>query len=339
MINAFQNFKKNALLTLLFLFILMKTFAHKSACPNHNKLDFAEEFFCDLCGCSTSGGSFGQGTLNNASFIGARYIYQKFVSKDGIFDNSPTSTETFNTYQLWSRIPVSEKLYVSIILPYQDLKRNFTDRNEDISGLGDITMISWLKIPFYKKENTSENAAYTQVSKVKSGHSIEIGLGAKLPTGNFEQVLSDRVNPGFQLGTGSLDGILAFNYNYAADKFGVNSNLTYYIKGENKNEYRFGNQFSFASNFFYAIPKEKFNLMPFVGLSGNVYNKIEQFGEFIANTDGTVYNATIGSELLLKDFIFGANYTLPIKHNLFGGNVTPKQSFTLYVNYKLNNFF
>jgi hypothetical protein len=334
MINNLLSSKKTLFTTILFVLFIVKVFAHNHSCPNHNKTNFADDFFCDLCGCSTSSGSFGQGTLNNASFIGTRYIYQKFVSKDGIFDNSPTSTENFNTYQLWSRIPISERFYVSAIIPYQDLKRAYTDRNENIDGIGDITVMSWFKIPFYKKQ-TKEDNEYTKITKTPSGHSLEFGLGIKIPTGTFEQVLSDRVNPGFQLGTGSLDGIFSFVYNYAADKFGVNTNVSYYIKGENKNEYRFGNQFSFAGNFFYAIPKEKFNMMPFIGVSGNFYQKIEQFGESIANTDGSVYNATIGSELLLKKIIFGANYTLPITHNLFGGNVTPKQSFALYVNYRL----
>ena len=334
MISDLQNFKKTSFLPIVLFFILTKVNAHNPFCAKHNILNYVDEFFCDLCGCSTSSGSFGQGTLNNASFIGTRYIYQKFVSKDGIFDNSPTSTENFNTYQIWGRIPVSERFYVSAIVPYQDLKRAYSNRNENINGIGDITIMGWFKIPFYKKP-TEQDSEYTKITKTPSGHSIEFGLGTKLPSGTFEKVLSDRVNPGFQLGTGSLDGILSFAYNYAADKFGVSSNLSYYVKGENKNEYRFGNQFSFAGNFFYAIPKEKYNIMPFVGVSGNFYEKIEQFGETIANTDGSVYNATLGSEILLKKFIFGANYTLPIQHNLFGGDVTPKQSFTLYVNYKL----
>ena len=334
MISDLQNFKKTSFLPIVLFFILTKVNAHNPFCAKHNILNYVDEFFCDLCGCSTSSGSFGQGTLNNASFIGTRYIYQKFVSKDGIFDNSPTSTENFNTYQIWGRIPVSERFYVSAIVPYQDLKRAYSNRNENINGIGDITIMGWFKIPFYKKP-TEQDSEYTKITKTPSGHSIEFGLGTKLPSGTFEKVLSDRVNPGFQLGTGSLDGILSFAYNYAADKFGVSSNLSYYVKGENKNEYRFGNQFSFAGNFFYAIPKEKYNIMPFVGVSGNFYEKIEQFGETLANTDGSVYNATLGSEILLKKFIFGANYTLPIQHNLFGGDVTPKQSFTLYVNYKL----
>ncbi len=338
MMSVLQNFKKQTFLFLLiFCAVSTQNYAleNENLCSAHEVGSF-EYYFCDLCGCATSSGSFGAGTLNNASFVGVRYIYQKFVSRDGIFSNSPTSTENFNTYQLWSRIPITDKFYVSAILPYQDLKRAFTDRNENINGFGDATVVGWYKIRFYKKPDAKKVKLYTNVPKEPSGHSIEIGLGAKLPTGKFEQVLADRVNPGFQLGTGSLDGIFGIAHNYGSDKFGVNTALTYYFKGENKNEYRFGNQFSYASNLFYAIAKEKFMLLPFVGFSGNIYNKIEQFGETIAATDGSVFNGTLGAEITTQKFIFGANYTAPISHNLFGGNVTPQQSIAVYVNFNLN---
>lgn len=331
--SAFQNFKR--LTVLLVIFYFKTTYGWFKCSKFYDKPPFAKAYDCDLCGCSTSNGSFGQGTLNNASFIGVRYIYQKFVSRDGIFNNSPNSIENFNTYQIWSRIPVSENFYLSAVLPYQDLKREFTNRNENINGIGDATLIGWFKIPFYKKQIKEDKQNYTGVSKIPSKHSIEFGLGAKLPTGTFEQVLSDQVNQGFQLGTGSLDAIVSTVYNYSGDKYGVNTNVAYYIKGENKNEYRFGNQFSFSSNFFYTIPKENYNIMPSIGISGNFYNKIEQFGEKIQNTDGSVYNASIGTEILFKKIIIGGSYTTPIVHNLFGGNVTPKQSISFYINYKL----
>ena len=318
MMNALQNFKiKKIILVLGFIFISQVSFS------------------CDLCSCTTSNGSFGLGTLNNASFIGLRHIYQNFESKDGIFSNSPTSKETFYTYQLWGRVPITKKIYVSAILPYQDLKREYTDRSENINGFGDATIMGWYKFKLFKKVDKEKAKLYTNVPKEASNHSIEIGLGAKLPTGKFEQILIDNVNPGFQLGTGSLDGVLSFAHSYGADKFGINTSFNYYLKGENKNEYKFGNQFSYASNFFYAISKEKYLLLPFVGLSGNLYNKIEQYKEEISKTDGNVFNGTLGAEITTKDFIFGANYTLPIPHNLFGGNVTPKQSFSLYLNFSL----
>jgi len=330
MTNVLQNFKNSIHIILLFWFVngIANTTPHRP--PVLNTLD------CDLCSCASSSGSLGQNTLNNISFIGTRYLYQRFVSKAGIFKNSPKSTEHFNTYQIWGRISISERFYLSAILPYQNLKRKFTHSNEHVNGIGDATLIGWFKIPFYKKQRKEANKNHTSVSKIPTRHTIEFGLGTKLPTGTFEQVLSDRINPGFQLGTGSLDGIVSAVHSYTGDTFGINTNLTYYAKGENKNEYRFGNQFSFSSNFFYTIPKNNFNIMPFIGVAGNFYDNITQFGETLENTNGTIYNASLGTEFLFNKFIIGGNYTLPIQHDLFEGNVTPKQSVSLYINYRLN---
>ena len=336
MINVLQNIKiKKIILFFGILLFYRNGFSSeiKNPCPIHNNENI-EFFFCDFCSCSSSGGGFGIGTLNSVSFVGVRYLYQSYESKDGIFSNSPTSNEYFHTYQLWGRIPINANFSVSAILPYQDLERKFTDRTEAINGLGDATIMGWYKLDLFKKPDESK-AEYVTILKEPSNHSLEFGLGVKLPTGKFEEVLTDRVNPGFQVGTGSVDAIFGVSHAYKMNKFGLNTSLTYYLKGENKNNYRFGNQFSYASNLFYSISKKNYNLMPFVGISGNIYDKIEQYKETIPKTNGTVFNGTLGAEITMKKFIVGANYTLPIYHHLFGGNVTPKQSLSLYVNFAL----
>lgn len=336
MINALQNFKiKETLLSLGFILVSLNIFSIEKdyICSKHNHEASFEYFFCDVCSSTTSGGSFGLGTLNNASFVGVRYVFSSFESKDGIFANSPTTKENFNTYQLWARVPISESFYMSAILPYQDLNRKFDDRSETVKGFGDATIMGWYKLKLFKKVDKTKDEYVT--IKEKSNHSLEFGLGLKLPTGKFEELLTDRVNPGFQVGTGSTDFIFGISHIYNMNNFGLNNSLTYYLKTENKNDYRFGNQFSYGSNLFYSFTNEKFNLMPFIGLSGNVYQNIEQFDETIPDTDGTVFNGTFGTEISTKNFIIGANYTLPISHNLFGGDVIPKESFSLYLNFSL----
>lgn len=329
--NALQNFNKLILVLSILLFQFQNLNAHNNLepCKNHNN----HQFFCDLCGCATSSGSFGYGTLSNANFIGIRYIYQNFESKNGIFENSPKSKETFNTYQLWAQIPITKTIYISANLPYQDLNRTFNGATENISGLGDSSLIGWYKLNFYKKQD--ENVVNFNGEKEASGHSLQFGLGVKLPTGEFEERLADNVNPGFQVGTGSFDGILSVGYNYGGNKIGVNTLLSYYLKGENKNKYQFGNQFSYALNAYTAFSTEKVNIMPFVGVSGDVYNAIEQYGETLNGTDGNILNGSLGSEVAIKNFIFGASYTLPISQKLFGGNVESKQRFSVYVNFAL----
>lgn len=307
--------------------------AHKNPICSY---DFSSEvWFCDLCGCSTSSGSFGFGTLSNANFIGLRYIYQNFESRNGIFENSPKSEELFNTYQLWAQLPINDNFFVTANVPYQDLTRKFQGSKENLNGLGDISAIGWYKIQFYKKQKTDGSTVDFNATKEPSGHSLQFGLGVKFPTGKFEEALADNVNPGFQVGTGSVDGIFSLGYNYGSDKIGINTLMSYYLKGENKNEYQFGNQFSYSVNVYTVFPTNSMNIMPFAGLSGDVYDSITQYGETLQDTDGDILNASFGSELAIEKFIFGASYTLPIQQNLFGDNVESKQRISIYVNFAL----
>lgn len=331
--NVFQNIKYKLVFGILFLICNFTIQAH-SGQPPHKHYEF--QFACDLCGCSTSSGSFGFGTLSNANFFGVRYIYQNFESRNGIYANSPIIKEQFNTYQAWAQIPVYKSFYVSTTIPYQDLRRVYTDREEHINGLGDMNVIAWYKLQFNKKRETdSENVDYNNLAQEESPHSFQFGLGLKLPTGEFEQRLTNRINPGFQLGTGSFDGIAALGYNLGLDRFGINTLATYYFKGENKNDYQFGNQFSYALNAYYAFPFTSFNVMPFAGVSGDVYDSIKQYNETLADTDGYIVNSSLGVEVATKRFILGANYTLPLSQELFGDNVESKQRFSIYLNYAL----
>ncbi len=329
--NVLQNFKmKYLVLALMLTFFSAKTHA-SNCCDTHTHYSFEPE--CDLCGCSTSSGSFGFGSLKNSNFVGLRYIYQNFKSKDGIFSNSPSSEESFNTYQLWARVPVTKNFYLSSIVPYQDLYRKFEDRTEHINGLGDMNVVGWYQFTFYKKQKEGEVMFSTE--REPSGHRLQIGIGAKLPTGEFEETLTDRVNPGFQVGTGSFDGIFALNYGYSGKRIGVNNTITYYLKSENKNDYRFGDQFSYASNLYYSIPKTTYIVMPFVGVSGDEYQSIEQFGEEVPETDGNILSGSLGSEVVFNRFTVGANYTFPIQQNLFGDNVKSKNRVSVYFNLTL----
>ncbi len=325
----FQNIKK---VTVLLLLLLLQSNITKACnknpfCNNYKEYDF----FCDLCSCSTSSGSLGFGTLSNKNFIGIRYVYQNFESKNGIFDNSPITKEHFNTYQLWAQIPLSENFFVSANLPYQNLKRIGIDGNETIKGLGDISIVGWYKLIFYKKQKDQPILA----DKEASGHSLKFGLGVKLPTGKFEEELSDNINPGFQVGTGSFDGVFSLGYSYRKSKYGVNTLLSYYLKGENKNQYQFGNQFSYNANFYGVFSTKKMGIMPFIGVSGDVYNQITQYNETINDTNGSVLSASLGSELAVDKFVFGTSYSVPLRQHLFGDNVRSKQQLSVYINYAL----
>lgn len=306
--------------------VIISAFAKaENKCP-----EGMDRWMCDLCGCATSSGSSGFGTLNNVSFVGVRYLHQSFESRDGIFSDSPMSTETINTYQLWSRIPISEKFYINAILPYQDLSRERRSENERLSGLGDAVIMGWYRHIFYKRPEGSD---VVFENKTPNGFQMDLGLGIKLPTGRFEESQTNRINPGFQVGTGSWDGIASAAFSYGKNDTGINLLTTYYLKSTNKNDYRFGNQFSTVATVFHNIGFNTSSLTPFIGLNVDIYDSIVQFDETLPDTDGYIVQGSIGTEFAFRNYILGANMSIPVAQELFGGDVESRARATFYVNY------
>ena len=259
---------------------------------------------CDLCGCATSAGGMGFSSLNNVDFIGVRYIYQRFESKEGIFNNSPTIDEDFHTLQIWGKKQITERFSISTIIPYLDLNRSYQSGNKQgVNGLGDITVLGWYQFKFLKKLGEDEKPYAT---RLPSNHKLQVGAGVKLPTGEFREALTGGVNPGFQVGTGSLDFLLTSFYSYTRERWGISTNLTYFYKTENQDNYRFGNQLSLSSRVFTLFQTPKSVIMPFAGVTADHFNEIEEFGEKINDTDGYLINGIIGSEVsFLKIFSRG----------------------------------
>ena len=188
-----------------------------------------------------------------------------------------------------------------------------------------------------KEENTNdneENYAWSDTREL-SNHTLNIGLGVKLPTGEFEEELADKVNPGFQVGTGSWDVYPIVMYGYSNNNLGFTTTIAYYFKSENKNEYKFGNQLSYSTTMYYTLLRNEKAIKPFLGLSGDVFDSIEQFGETLVNTDGSIFNGAVGMEYATGKILLGAKYTQPLYQDLFNGNVKSKSQIALYLNFSI----
>jgi len=329
MTNFISEIKLHLLFSLILLFSCINPMFANPICE-----DVLDED-CDFCGCAASSGGLGYTNLSNTSFIGFRFSRQNFESKDGIFNNSPIIEETFDAYSLWGKIQISKQFSVSFLAPFQDLKRSFPDGStENLSGIGDANTIIWYSIPLDKKVKPNEDYAFT--TKLPSKHKLQVGVGLKYPTGEFENSQTESINPGFQVGTGSLDYLFSLNHNYSFADFGVSTALNYTYKTENSNNYRFGNQSNLISKFYYGKQiNSSFNLIPFIGVSGDHYNEIEEFGQEQPNTDGYVLNALLGLEANYRNYSFGFNLSQPVKQDLFGGDVEAKSTFAIYLNYNL----
>jgi len=287
-----------------------------------NPFTFFDE--CDACGCSANGGSMGFSSMLNENFVGIRYFHQSYKSRDGVFKNSPWIDENFNTAQIWARIPVSKKVEITALLPYHFHRRIKTDGNQNIDGIGDITVMAFYNLFESKIDSTA-----------KFGHRILVGGGLKAPTGKYDSANNGSINPSFQVGTGSWDYSVASEYIIRRNKFGLNTTLNYIFKTENDKNYKFGDQFNYGSTLFYTTGIEKVLIVPQIGIAGETYSANQDHNEDVPLTKGDIFFSKIGVEVGYKKFSAGVNAMLPINQNLTGGRVEANYRLAVNLNYSL----
>ncbi|KAA5538456.1 transporter family protein [Paenimyroides baculatum] len=313
---------------ILFLLTIQCAQAQFNALLPNDEVDLPNEysyFFddCDACGCSASGGSMGFNSMLSEQFLGVRYMYQHYKSKDGVFNNSPWIDENFSTAQIWGRIPVNKKIEVMVMVPYHFLNREKASGNQTLDGMGDVTVMA-----FYNVLQTMNDSASFQ-------HKILIGAGVKAPTGKFDNKNNGSVNPSFQLGTGSWDYNVAAEYIIRKDKWGLNSTLGYIVKTENDKKYQFGNQLNYGSTIFYTAAVKNVNIVPQLGVAGETYQPNKDYSEEVPYTKGDIFFGKIGVEIGYKKFSAGVNAMLPINQNLTGGRVEADYRVAFNINYIL----
>lgn len=294
-----------------------------TASPFGERYPFPEKILCDACGCSASGGSMGFGSMLNTNFVGIRYFNQHYKSTDGLYSNSEWYNENFNTVQIWARIPVYKNIQVSALIPYHFHERETLSGNQQIKGIGDITVLAMYRLYQTHKDSTL------------LVHTLQVGGGVKAPTGKFDQANAGNINPSFQVGTGSWDYLLATEYTIRKKRLGFNTLLNYVFKTENQKQYRFGNQFNYAGTFFYLYEKSNFSVAPQLGFAGEVYESNHQYQERVRKTSGDIFFGKLGIEVGKNRFSVGANLLLPINQDLASGRVKADYRWSLNLNYSL----
>jgi hypothetical protein len=327
MIPDLLNFKMKNIVFILFTTFVMAS--PKDTLPSPNwiysfKLPTAALEDCDSCGCSASGGSMGFASLLNSNFIGVRYFYQHYKTNDGLYSNSPWYDEYYQTTQLWTRIPITSKIQISAIVPYHFHQRQTVNGTEPISGLGDVTVMGLYQLyQSVKKDSTAFS------------HTLHLGGGVKAPTGTYDIRNNGSINPGYQLGTGSWDGLILTEYTLRKNAFGLNLMANYTIKSENDKGYRFGNQLNYGGTIFYLWERNQNTFSPQLGLNGEVYEFNFQHGQKVQETAGSILFSKIGFEWGIGKWSLGSNLLVPLRQNLIAGNVEAKLRFALNINYAL----
>ena len=273
-----------------------------------------ESHACDVCSCgSSNSSSFGSAIPGN--YIGILYNYMKFHYNEGVFENSPIAKDHINTLTISGQYQVNDAIQVNILLPYRFNHRYTSVDNVHNNGLGDITLFGTYEF-FSKKEE----------------HSLKLGAGLKLPTGNFD-LLSSQSNKtsATQLGTGSLDFMIPIQYGYSYEDLSLSLGAVYFMKNKNKEEFKYGNQTQINASVSYSFQLKKgIGLSPMLGVSYDNFLATERFDLVDSRTSGYMTTASLGLEVSIKKLVFGLNSKFPIKQNLIENEVRFKSGVGLY---------
>lgn len=293
---------------------LSHSFTSRIAIP-----DFEED--CDFCGGGASGGSFGFTPIEDQSFIGFRSINQHYSTREGMFVNEDKRKEVYQTYQLWGGIKINTKFSISLIVPYSSNYRMTTTGKQPLRGFGDVTVLG------------NYNLLRTVAEGRNWNHNIRVSAGLKLPVGTYDADNNGSINPGYQLGTGSFDYIGSADYTLSYRNLALQQFVSYTLKTDNKESYKFGNQLNLNTTLLYTFPIKEMKLIPQVGYAYETYEANQLYGYDLNLTGGHISLLKVGLDFQISSFRFGGQFQKPVDQKLNAGLVENKNRSSFYVNY------
>ena len=181
--------------------------------------------------------------------------------------------------------------------------------------------------------------AFNSKSIKPANHKFYATAGIKLPTGKY-----DSFSPEFApLGTGSLDWVLAAQHIFERKKKGINNRFDTQLNMKNSNEFRYGNVYRLSSFAFVKKELTKATLMPFAGVSGEVFGKNSSNGFVREASGGFATFGFLGLQTLINEkYTFFVRGEIPMYQKLesFDGPINIsyrlQAQFTVLFNQKEN---
>ncbi len=175
-----------------------------------------------------------------------------------VFNNYASQDfESYKVVELRFKYFATKKIELNLFIPVIDNKSKTNGYSAHLTGFGDASV----------------NVGYHLIkpkSEAKIKHKLIVGVGLKLPTGNFyaHDNNSNRLPFEMQPGTGSWDGFGYINYVGMTNNFGLSVSLNYKANGQNKfSEQMMGAQ-NHLGSVFYKFKLKKTVLYPSIQFNG-----------------------------------------------------------------------
>ncbi len=273
---------------------------------------------CDLCGCAASSQYMGLLPQQYKHFIGLQYQYASFTAdQPSVFDKDEIehADEYINTYQVWGRYSISNKVQLFAFIPYHQNRGTDMETPIKVDGIGDITVLA--NVTLLKQDDCAKKMKYTLLA----------GGGIKAPTGANKGItkLDEEGLPNVQAGTGAWDFITNANYTISRGKSGLNLDAAYTFTTTTKESYKYGNHLNSSLLYFYQLQHKKLTLLPQGGLKYEyALSDYDNYGRkwLNSNSGGSLVFAAAGVQAFYNHIGARLLYSIPFAQHYAGGNVT-----------------
>lgn len=282
-------------------------------------------FSCDICGGGS--GSYYVGLLPqfNKKLVGVRYQYNQLYTNLDVQGNKTalSNKEQYQTMDIWGAWNIGSKWRVMAVLPYSFIEKynegmaQTTKKN----GISDITLSG-----YYNLLQTANNSL---------NHSVWIGAGIKLPSGEYNNPeMANNTSNIFQLGTGSTDFLTQVIYDLNIESWGLNTTVNYKINTSNKDDYKYGNKLTANLAIYRKLNVgDAARIVPNIGLLYENQQQNTTIGYSVDQTGGNILQGSYGVEASYKKIAIGINLQSPISQNIASHRVDLKNKIMTHISY------
>ncbi len=264
--------------------------------------------YTQACCCTGSGANYSILPNLNRHVIGLRYTHRNYFSEthslNPVLDGTKTN-QYLNSIELFGRFNLKERLQLSVFMPVNFIRQSSKGVTEKAAGLGDASLLLQYNVLDPLRCNGK-----------KTKHQLRLGVGTKLPTGEFSMTERDMFNTNLQLGTGSIDFLVSAVYTFRFNNFGFNTSASYKLNTTNNKGYRFGDKIQAGLNFFYVFDITEVRLMPTAGINYEHQFSNKKDKRTLEFTGGDFITTAVGFDVYYKQFAFSSSVAPAVMNRL-----------------------
>lgn len=276
--------------------------------------------YTQACCCTGAGANYSILPNLHKHVLGLRYTHRNYFSETHSLNPELDGTVTnqyLNSLEIFGRFNLRERLQLSVFMPVSFISQNAKGITAKAAGLGDMSLL----LQYNLLNPLTCNGK-------KSKHQLRLGIGTKLPTGEFRIDANDLFGTNLQLGTGSIDFIGNAIYTFRFKNFGFNTSVSYKLNTSNTKGYCFGDKLQTGMNFFYVFDVKEIQFMPTVGLNYEHQFSNKKEGRTLSFTGGDFLTTAVGFDVYYKQFAFSSSVS-PALMNHLNWNGENKNRFNL----------